>query len=99
MPKTGVVAGVGEVWPASCYCLDGVRIIFPIIYLRKYGKMPYDSSRQAGTEKIEEIQITPEMIEAGASELSRWVSPEDYRADPRDLAIWVYSVMAKCAPN
>lgn len=61
--------------------------------------MSYDPGRQAGTEMTEEIAITPEMIDAGVSELSRWVSPEDYRADPRDLAIWVYSVMAKCAPS
>ena len=28
------------------------RIIFPIIYLRKYGNMSYDSSRQAGTIEV-----------------------------------------------
>lgn len=61
------------------------RIIFPIIYLRKYGNMSYDSSRQAGTEKTEEIAITPEMIDAGVSELSRWVSPEAIEPTP---AIW-----------
>lgn len=31
--------------------------------------MSYDSSRQAGTEKTEEIEVTPEMISAGLSAL------------------------------
>ncbi len=29
--------------------------------------MSYDSSRQAGTEKTEEIVITPEMLQAGVA--------------------------------
>lgn len=31
--------------------------IFPIIYLRKYGNMSYDSSRQAGTKRREELRV------------------------------------------
>lgn len=49
--------------------------------------------------KTPEIEITPEMVEAGLVELGSWVSPEDYRVDPSDLVKWVYSTMAKCAPS
>ena len=61
--------------------------------------MTHDSGRQAGIENTEEIEITPEMIEAGKDELARWVSQEDCRADQRDLVSWVYSAMARYAPS
>ncbi|WP_422373300.1 hypothetical protein [Hoeflea sp.] len=40
--------------------------------------MTYDSGRQAGTEKTEEIEITPEMIQAG---LSAWSECEAMRVE------------------
>ena len=49
--------------------------------------------------KVGEIDVTPQMIEAGVAELGSWVSPEDYRVNPSDLVNWVYSAMAKCAPS
>lgn len=47
--------------------IESYRIIILIIYLRKYGKMSYDSNRQAGTEPITEIKVTPQMLQAGVA--------------------------------
>ncbi len=44
--------------------------------------------------RTEEIEITPEMIEAGVRELSRWVAPDDYSLGSGDLVISLYAAMA-----
>lgn len=40
--------------------------------------MPMDSERQAGTE-LRDIEITPEMIEAGADALLNWLGDDKAR--------------------
>jgi hypothetical protein len=75
----------------TAFKIAGVTVLPLIIYLRKYGNMSYDSSRQAGTEKIEEIEpieITPEMIEAAVYELKYGEARE-----PSDIARAIYVAM------
>lgn len=61
--------------------------------IRKYGNMSYDSSRNAGIEKNEEIEITPQMIEAGQIALVNWEASSDpYSAN---CVASVYRAMAK----
>lgn len=56
-------------------------------------------SRQAGTEITDEIEITPEMVEAGLAVLAGWVAPDDCYLDQRALVRLVYSSMEKCSAS
>lgn len=54
-----------------------IRTIVLIIYVTKQMTEPTDSSRQAGAE-IAEIEVTPQMIEAGIAVLEAWASKYHY---------------------
>ena len=66
--------------------------------------MSYDSSRQAGTEKTKEFEITPAMIDAGEQALLFAVAPEDVHfLETSDLVMSIYEAMAlarsSCLPS
>ena len=43
--------------------------------------------------KADDIEITPEMIEAGAAELHCFSEEDFYHTDKRDMAKWVFKAM------
>lgn len=61
--------------------------------------MTHDSGRQAGIEKTEEIEITPEMVESGAGEILAAIESTDAIGvgGPKELATSVYLAMRKMA--
>ena len=58
--------------------------------------MPLSERRQAGA--VGEIEITPEMIEAGIQEYLSHDSDDLLHTKPERILSWIYLAMAEVAP-
>lgn len=83
-----------QFYDAACSIRRRLPIIRAVVYLTKQVQMANDSGRQAGALTQDEIEVTPQMIQAGVEALD---DCENF--SPSSLAREVYLAMAEASQS